>query len=553
MRAIMWFRRDLRLADNTALTAALKETDEVIGLFVLDSYILGGLNHGAAREAFVFSALEGLDAQLRSYGARLVVRSATTATDKMTDPDGLLTVLEAALKEAEAGVLYFNRDYSPFARRRDARVDEVLRERGYTVKSYKDLVMVGPTEVTKDAAGKEPVTIYTPYRKRWQAWVASNAERVKPLDNTTLLEKLRPQSHEAHAFLKSAHNLPVPKASDTIKRAKLDDVPPDSFGTLGLDADGKAEAHYPLNPLWFLPANQAEGVRRLAAWVDEIGDLHVGAPEDGHDAKERRLRIGTYDQKRDLPAEEGTSRLSPFIRHGVLSIRQCYAAAASVHETTRQAATRDAVDTWIGELVWRDFYYSILYHNPAIIRANYNAKYNRLTWLSDDAGFTAWCEGRTGYPIIDAGMRQMNNTHWMHNRVRMIVASFLTKDLLIDWRLGERYFWRQLVDGDVAANNGGWQWSASTGTDAQPYFRIFNPVTQGQKFDPTGAYIRRYVPELVRVPDRFIHSPWQMPTDVQQTAGCVIGKDYPTPIVDHATARVRTLAAFKNLTGDDYG
>jgi deoxyribodipyrimidine photo-lyase len=199
---------------------------------------------------------------------------------------------------------------------------------------------------------------------------------------------------------------------------------------------------------------------------------------------------------------------------------------------------------WLTELIWREFYVAILYHFPHVRSGSFQRQYDRIAWDNDPAAFAAWCEGRTGVPIVDAAMRQLVQTGWMHNRSRMIVASFLVKDLLIDWRWGERFFMQQLVDGDPAANNGGWQWTAGTGTDAAPYFRIFNPVTQGQKFDPDGQYVRQWVPELANVPAKFIHEPWKLPSSDQRRAGCVVGQDYPAPILDHAWARERTLTAY---------
>ncbi|HMR65059.1 MAG TPA: FAD-binding domain-containing protein, partial [Anaerolineae bacterium] len=203
-----------------------------------------------------------------------------------------------------------------------------------------------------------------------------------------------------------------------------------------------------------------------------------------------------------------------------------------------------SADTFLNEIIWREFYQSILYHFPRVRRYSFREKYDALVWLNNRADFQAWCDGQTGYPVIDAAMRQLVSSGWMHNRARMIVASFLLKDLLIDWRWGERFFMQHLVDGDPAANNGGWQWTAGTGTDAAPYFRVFNPISQSEKFDPEGNYIRRWVPELAKVPTAFIHQPWTMPDSVQKKSGCQLGQDYPHPIVDHQMARQRALDTF---------
>jgi deoxyribodipyrimidine photo-lyase len=241
----------------------------------------------------------------------------------------------------------------------------------------------------------------------------------------------------------------------------------------------------------------------------------------------------------DLP---GTSGLSPYLRFGMLSARQAAVAALEVGE---HPEAREGAQVWLDELIWREFYLHILYHFPNVLRESFRESLREIPWDNDTRAFAAWQEGLAGYPVVDAAMRQLRATGWMHNRARMIVASFLTKDLLIDWRWGERYFMQQLVDGDPASNNGGWQWSAGTGTDAAPYFRIFNPVLQGEKFDPEGAYVRRWVGELARVPDRYLQRPWLMPEEIQREAGCILGKDYPAPMVDHAWARERTLEAYR--------
>ncbi|HRQ45894.1 MAG TPA: deoxyribodipyrimidine photo-lyase [Rhodocyclaceae bacterium] len=247
-------------------------------------------------------------------------------------------------------------------------------------------------------------------------------------------------------------------------------------------------------------------------------------------------RIDRYKQERDYPALNGISRLSVHLRFGTVSVRKLAAYA-----WTRGSAGALA---WLDELIWRDFYHMILWHHPRVVDTSFRSEYDRVRWDDAPGLFAAWCDGRTGYPLVDAAMRQLNTTGFMHNRLRMLTASFLTKDLGIDWRLGERYFADRLVDYDLAANNGGWQWAASTGCDAQPWFRIFNPVTQSERFDPQGTFIRIHVPELAAVPDRFVHAPWRMAPLEQAAVGLRIGVDYPEPVVDHALARERTLARF---------
>jgi deoxyribodipyrimidine photo-lyase len=256
--------------------------------------------------------------------------------------------------------------------------------------------------------------------------------------------------------------------------------------------------------------------------------------------------ITGYANNRDMIGLSATSGLSPYLRLGMVSGRETAVCARDgIAETIAQdPATRAGAESWLNELIWRDFYIHILHHFPHVSRGSFRPQWNAIPWRNDPSEFTAWCVGETGYPVVDAAMRQLNTTGWMHNRARMIVASFLVKDLLIDWRWGEKYFMQQLIDGDPAANNGGWQWAAGTGTDAAPYFRIFNPVSQGKKFDPNGVYVRRWLPELANVPLAYLHEPWVMPSLIQRSSGVRLGETYPRPIVDHQKARKRTLAAY---------
>jgi deoxyribodipyrimidine photo-lyase len=247
--------------------------------------------------------------------------------------------------------------------------------------------------------------------------------------------------------------------------------------------------------------------------------------------------IDRYAERRDFPAQAGVSRLSVHNRFGTVSIRRLARLALE-----RASA---GAETWLSELAWRDFFFQVLWHHPRVEHESFRPEYVNLAWPNDPAIFAAWREGRTGYPIVDAAMRQLATTGYMHNRLRMVAALFLTKDLLVDWRWGERFFAARLDDYDLAANNGGWQWAASTGCDAQPYFRIFNPVKQSERFDGEGEFIRRFVPELARVPKAYIHAPWTMPPLEQQAAGCRIGRDYPAPIVDHAKQRAKALALYR--------
>jgi deoxyribodipyrimidine photo-lyase len=290
------------------------------------------------------------------------------------------------------------------------------------------------------------------------------------------------------------------------------------------------------------------GVPRLDEIDFEETNLHtLRLPSGSAGAQELLVefldeRIDRYDQTRDFPAVKGPSYLSTHLRFGTISIRQL--AREAWHRT--QAGSRGA-EVWLSELIWRDFYHQVLHHHPHVVGGSYKPEYDAIKWergKQADALFAAWCEGRTGYPLVDAAMHQINQTGYMHNRLRMVVASFLTKDLGIDWRRGEAYFATHLNDFDLAANNGGWQWASSSGCDAQPYFRIFNPVSQSERFDPSGKFIRRYLPQLAQLPDKLIHAPWTArPLDLE-AAGLVLGKDYPMPIVQHDEARAKTLARY---------
>jgi deoxyribodipyrimidine photo-lyase len=483
-KAVFWFRRDLRLSDNTGLTLATREAEEVICLFVLDSYLIEGKDVAQSRLAFLYSCLADLAKNLADKGGRLIIRKGDTETE-----------ITKVLTEANAEALYFNHDYTPYARKRDGRLEQNLIQRGYVVKTTKDIVVFEKDEIL--TANATAYTVFTPYKRRWlEKIMADTLARHDPQ-----YESLRLKSDEA----KNLESLALPEIP-----AKL-------------------------SQMWYLPAGETAARERLKYWA--------GLIKDG--VNPRELRIEQYAEQRNTPAADGTSRLSAFLRFGAVSPRQCYRAAMNAREQVSTRTARDGCDTWVSELIWRDFYWQILWHFPHVAKGAFKKTYDNLEWAQNAEHLQAWQNGYTGYPIVDAAMRQLNQTHWMHNRLRMITASFLVKDLLINWQDGERYFWQKLVDGDLPANNGGWQWSASTGTDAQPYFRIFSPVSQSEKFDAQGNFIRQFVPELADVPDKYIHEPSKMPQSMQRHLGVIIGKDYPNPIVDHAQARLKALALFK--------
>ena len=473
--AIHWFRRDLRLTDNTALNAALAAHAQVVPVYIASDW--KGTHHwcGAARQGFLCGSLQSLHRNLEAKGGRLIVRGSRADL-----------ALERLARETGASAIYFNRDPDPFGRGMEQRIETMAKKAGIAVCSFKDAAAHERDEVLTGEG--RPFRVFTPYARAWS-------------------------------------KLSEPPVGKTVARIAVPDgVSSDPIPTLdrwGLTSTAK-----------IIEPGEAAARKRLARFL--CGPVFL------------------YGQRRDLPVEDGTSRLSQDLRHGLLSIREVIRECRHAGAEAKTIADKQGVATFINELIWREFYFQVLRNSPDVLEHEFQEETRSLPWRAhwrpeDEkawhrepdarANFDAWRDGRTGFPIVDAGMRELAATGHMHNRVRMITAMFLTKDLRIWWMHGESHFMRLLVDGEIASNNGGWQWSASTGTDAAPYFRIQNPWSQTKRFDRDGSYVKRWVPELRDVPAAQLCEP--------PPPGLAIAKGYPLPIVDHSAARDAVLEMFK--------
>ncbi len=513
-RALVWMCRDLRAEDHAALYHALRQARQVWCVFVFDADILAPLL-AAGRKAdrrveFLHDSVLGLDAELRAAaqshgveGCGLIVRQGAAL--------GCVTELA---KELRVQAVYANWDDEPSALARDAQVRGALAAQGVALHVSKDHVILGRDEVLTQTG--TPFSVFTPYKQAW-------------------LKKLTPYHLKAYPVGRYAGALaPLPGGA-----------------TAGSAAGPAASASASIATETTTARTTAASIPSLEALGFERTNLHTlrlpSGPAGGAQLwGEFQERIDQYGATRDFPAVKGPSYLGPHLRFGTVSIR------ALAREAFDRTQAGDAgAQVWLSELIWRDFYHQILFHHPRVATRSFKPAYDRIQWQHGkqaDALFAAWCEGRTGYPLVDAAMHQINQTGYMHNRLRMVVASFLTKDLGIDWRRGEAYFALHLNDFDLAANNGGWQWAASSGCDAQPYFRIFNPVSQSERFDAEGKFIRRYLPQLAGLPNSSIHAPWlAKPIDLAAAGvklGSASGCNYPLPVVDHAQAREKTLERY---------
>lgn len=471
MRALVWFRADLRVRDNVAFFRACERADRgVLGVFVVCPGQWREHDWADIRVDFVLRNLEKLGVELARLNVPLLV----------LEEDRFAGVPSALLRLAErhgCDALYFNREHEWNERRRDERVAEAFRASGRTAHAFTDRTVYPPASVAKKDGSA--YTVYGPFRAAWRRrWTEGD----------------RPE-----ALGVPAPQPPTGVAPDPIPRA-------------------------------------VRGFRREERWASLW--------EAGEEAARSRLaafvagRIHAYHERRDFPALDGTSGLSPYLTCGAISARACLHAALGANDGRIDSGSPGAV-AWIDQLIWSEFYRGILVAFPRVcMHRAFDPRTERVPWRDGGAAFDAWCAGRTGYPIVDAAMRQLLDTGWMHNRLRMVAASFLAKNLLIDWRRGERFFMRRLIDGDLANNNGGWQWSASTGTDPQPYFRVFNPVSQGERHDPDGAFVRRHLPEFEGVGPPGVHDPERLPP-------VVFARGYPPAIVDARESRRAAVEAFR--------
>ena len=476
--SLMWFRQDLRIADNPALIAAVAKRGPVIPVFIWSPEDEGDWKPGAATKWWLNASLTSLDQQLRSIGSRLIIRRGPARL-----------ALQKLAKETGAPSVFWNRRYEPAAIASDTAIKAELKSDGLFAESHNGSLLYEPWEI-QTKTGK-PYQVFTPFSK------------------ACLL-----------------HAAPVPPMPAPTRLA--------------------APAEWPNS----IDVEQLKLLPKIAWDAGFYTSWKPGAP-DAEACLKRFCPDGVrdYAAERNRPDHRGTSRLSPALHFGELSPGQIWQAVSS--SLKEQPGVPEIGEAYLRQLLWREFAHHLLYHFPHTTTEPLRSEFSQFPWKTDATGLLAWQRGRTGFPIVDAGMRELWTTGWMHNRVRMIVASFLIKDLLVPWQEGARWFWDTLVDADLANNTLGWQWTAGCGADAAPYFRIFNPTSQGEKFDPEGAYVRRWVPELADLSTQWIHQPHNAPPLELREAKVKLGTTYPRPIVDHDFARKRALESLQTMKAGD--
>jgi deoxyribodipyrimidine photo-lyase len=466
---IIWFRQDLRLADNPALNAAVETGHPVLPVYILDDESAGEHAMGGASRWWLHHSLLSLN---HSLGGHLRVKRGNAEA-----------VIDELVNELDAAGVYWNRCYEPWRIARDSRIKSSLRDREIMAESYDGTVLFPPQSVTK--ADGTPYRVFTPFFRK-------GCLGTMP-----------------------APRLPLPEPSLDLWKN-----------------DEGTETNDALSLLPDIP------------WYESIEANWSPGEQGAYERLEIFINngIANYREGRNRPDQQFVSRLSPHLHFGEVSPNQAWYAAEACDGPPAD------IDHFQSELGWREFSQYLLYHFPTLPHENFQPKFDRFPWRHDDAALRRWQQGMTGYPIVDAGMRELWQTGYMHNRVRMIVGSFLVKNLMLHWHHGEAWFWDTLLDADLGNNSASWQWIAGSGADAAPYFRIFNPVTQGNKFDPEGDYVRQYVPEIAALPNKYLHSPWEADDDTLSSAGVVLGETYPEPIVDLRASREAALAAFKSLS-----
>ncbi len=470
--SLFWFRRDLRLEDNTGLYHALLQSEKVACIFIFDTDIINTLPKHDLRIDFIYNCVQNLKNQLKSLGSDLIV--------EYGKPQEIITNMA---KKYNVSAVYSNEDYEPLAIKRDADIEDELHATNVEFIQYKDTAIFHKNEVRSPQ--NQAYTVFTYYANQWRKQLEGNeATHLRNYDYREV------QS---------------------------------SF------AKFKSNKDISLNEM---------GFEKTFITKTKIGFSNEKAVELAK--KFMMNKCSNYERDRNTPILSGTSYLSVHNRFGTISIRELVRMAIQEKHNHKNKA---GFDIWISELIWRDFYFQILYHYPHVAYQSFKTKYDDFPWENNMEFFQKWCDGKTGFPLVDAAMHQLNNTGYMHNRLRMVCASFLTKHLLIDYKLGEAYFASKLLDYDLSANNGGWQWAASTGCDSQPYFRIFNPHTQSEKFDPLGLFIKKYLPVFADVPGNLLHN-IQESENALKKYNITLDVDYPRPIIEHKSARAKVLALF---------
>jgi len=475
--ALVWFRRDLRLADNPALAAAVRHADHVVAVYVHAPEEDGAWRPGAASDWWLHRSLVRLDADLQRRGISLTVRRGASSAQALAE----------LARETGATHLYWNRLYEPAAAARDERLEAELTAQDVACESFNGGLLSEPWELLNSQ--QAPYRVFTPF---WRAL-----------------------------------------------QARLDGLPPPLAAPKRLR--GPSPRGVSIDSLGLLPR---------IAWDAGLAERWVPGETGAHERLEAfcDTALARYDEGRNRPDEDDGSRLSPHLHFGEVSPRQCVVAVRNaVMPTMDRPATKASAEAFLRQVGWREFAHHLLHHFPHTTEAPLDERFERFAWQDDAALLQAWQRGRTGYPLVDAGMRELWTTGWMHNRVRMVVASLLVKNLRQPWVAGARWFWDTLVDADLANNTLGWQWTTGCGADAAPFFRIFNPVLQAERHDPRRVYLRRWLPELARVPDEWIHRPWQAPAAVLAEAGVELGVTYPRPVVDFGESRRAALAAYAQI------